>query len=289
MAHNHDHGTKNLGLAFFLNVSFTIIEIIGGLLTNSVAILSDALHDLGDSLSLGISWYLGIRSRKKANHKFTFGYERLSVLGALINSVILIVGSVFVVIEAVKRLYTPEVSDAQGMFYLAIAGVIVNGFAAYKVSSGKSLNEKVIHWHLLEDVFGWVAVLIVSIVLLFRDVPWLDPALSIILTLFILYHVVKRLKETLYVFLQRTPDDVNLGEIKTKILATPNVASMHHTHLWSLDGEHHVFSTHLKLKNISSLKEISQLKIEIKEMLRSEYEFSHYTIETELEDEDCDI
>lgn len=186
-----------MGLTFFLNVSFTIIEIIGGLLTNSVAILSDALHDLGDSLSLGISWYLGIRSRKKANHKFTFGYERLSLLGALINSVILIVGSVFVVIGAVKRLYTPEVSDAQGMFYLAIAGVIVNGFAAYKVSSGKSLNEKVIHWHLLEDGFGWVAVLIVSIVLLFWDVPWLDPALSIILTLFILYHVVKRLKETL--------------------------------------------------------------------------------------------
>ncbi|WP_417612270.1 cation diffusion facilitator family transporter [Owenweeksia hongkongensis] len=289
MAHNHDHGTKNLGLAFFLNLTFTIVEIIGGLLTNSVAILSDALHDLGDSLSLGISWYLGKKSDKKANHKFTFGYQRLSLLGALINSIVLIVGSVFVVIEAVKRLAEPQMPDAQGMLYFAIAGVAVNGFAAYKVSSGKSLNEKVISWHLLEDVLGWAAVLVVSIILMFWDVPWLDPALSIAITIFILYNVVKRLRETLFVFLQGKPEGVDLDEIEKKILATPHVASMHHTHLWSLDGKHHVFTTHLKLKNISQLKDIKQLKLDIKEMLKSEYDFSHYTIETELEDEDCNM
>lgn len=289
MAHNHNHSTKNLGLAFLLNLIFTVVEIIGGLFTNSVAILSDALHDLGDSLSLGISWYLAKKSGKEANHKFTFGYQRLSLLGALINSIVLIVGSVFVVIEAVKRLAEPEMPDAQGMLYFAIAGVIVNGFAAFKVSSGKSLNEKVISWHLLEDVLGWAAVLIVSIVLMFWDVPWLDPALSIAITIFILYNVVKRLRETLFVFLQGKPKGVNLDEIEKKILETPNVASMHHTHLWSLDGEHHVFTTHLKLKNISELKDIKQLKIDIKEMLKSEYDFSHYTIETELEDEDCNM
>ena len=289
MAHNHDHGTKNLGLAFFLNLSFTIVEIIGGLFTNSVAILSDALHDLGDSLSLGISWYLGKKSGKKANHKFTFGYQRLSLLGALINSIVLIVGSVFVVIEAVKRLTEPQMPDAQGMLYFAIAGVAINGFAAYKVGSGKSLNERVISWHLLEDVLGWAAVLVVSVILMFWDVPWLDPALSIAITIFILYNVVKRLRETLFVFLQGKPEGVNLDEIERKILATPNVASMHHTHLWSLDGEHHVFTTHLKLKNISELKDIKQLKMDIKEMLKSEYDFSHYTIETELEDEDCNM
>ncbi|AEV33906.1 cation diffusion facilitator family transporter [Owenweeksia hongkongensis DSM 17368] len=289
MAHHHDHGTKNLGLAFFLNLTFTIVEIIGGLLTNSVAILSDALHDLGDSLSLGISWYLGKKSGKAANHKFTFGYQRLSLLGALINSIVLIVGSVFVVIEAIKRLAEPQMPDAQGMLYFAIAGVAVNGFAAYKVSSGKSLNEKVISWHLLEDVLGWAAVLVVSIILMFWDVPWLDPALSIAITIFILYNVVKRLRETLFVFLQGKPEGVDLDEIEKKILATPHVASMHHTHLWSLDGEHHVFTTHLKLKNISQLKDIKQLKMDIKEMLKSEYDFSHYTIETELEDEDCNM
>ncbi|WP_417599820.1 cation diffusion facilitator family transporter [Owenweeksia hongkongensis] len=289
MAHHHDHGTKNLGLAFFLNLTFTIVEIIGGLLTNSVAILSDALHDLGDSLSLGISWYLGKKSGKEANHTFTFGYQRLSLLGALINSIVLIVGSVFVVIEAAKRLAEPQMPDAQGMLYFAIAGVAINGFAAFKVSSGKSLNEKVISWHLLEDVLGWAAVLVVSIILMFWDVPWLDPALSIAITIFILYNVVKRLRETLFVFLQGKPEGVDLDEIEKKILATPHVASMHHTHLWSLDGEHHVFTTHLKLKNISQLKDITQLKLEIKEMLKSEYDFSHYTIETELEDEDCNM
>lgn len=290
MANTHNHnGTKNLGLAFTLNLIFTIVEIIGGLVTNSVAIISDALHDLGDSLSLGLSWYLSKRSGKEANHLFTFGYQRLSLLGALINSIVLIIGSVFVVIEAIKRLVSPEMPDAEGMLYFAIAGVLVNGFAAYKVSSGNSLNEKVISWHLLEDVLGWAAVLIVSIILMFWEVPWLDPALSIAITIFILYNVVKRLRETLMVFLQRKPADVNLREIEEKILATPHVASMHHTHLWSLDGEHHVFTTHLKLKGIEELKDIKNLKLHIKEMLKSEYKFSHYTIETELDDEDCNV
>ena len=289
MSHSHHHGNKNLGLAFALNLCFTVIEIIGGLVTNSVAIISDALHDLGDSFSLGLSWYLNKKSGKEANHKFTFGYQRLSLLGALINSLVLIVGSVFIIKEAVERLITPEIPDAKGMLYFAIAGVLVNGYAAYKVSSGKSLNEKVISWHLLEDVLGWAAVLIASIVMMFWEIPWLDPALSLAITLFILYNVIKRLRETLLVFLQGKPQGIDLEEIQQKILKQPHVNSIHHTHLWSLDGEHHVFTTHIKLEKIQGLKEIKKLKTDIKEMLKSEYDFSHYTIETELEDEDCNL
>lgn len=285
----HHHSESNIRLAFWVNLVFTIFEIIGGIFTNSVAIISDALHDLGDSISLGLSWYLQRKSRKGATRKFTFGYRRFSLLGALINSVILIVGSLIIIREAVERLWNPEVSDARGMLILAIIGIIVNGYAAWKLSSGKSMNEKVVSWHLLEDVLGWAAVLIASVFMMFFELPWLDPALSLAITLFVLYNVIKRLKETVYVFLQGNPEIHNLEEIENKIKAFPQVDSLHHTHLWSLDGEKHVFTTHLKLKNIVDLEEIRLLKTQIKEMLKSEYHFSHYTIETELEDEECNI
>lgn len=290
MGHDHHHhSTKNIKLAFFLNVGFTILEIFGGLYTNSVAILSDALHDLGDSLSLGISWYLDKKSKQTATKAFTFGYKRFSLLGALINSVVLIVGSIFVIREAVERLINPEQSNAQGMVVFAIIGVLVNGYAAWKLSSGKSMNEKVVSWHLVEDVLGWVAVLIVSIVLLFVDAPFLDPALSMLITVYVLYNVIKRLKETLFLFLEGAPPEIDVDEVIRKIENIAHVASLHHTHLWSLDGEQHVFTTHIKLKGINDFKEIVHVKHLVKQMLEKDYDFAHYTIETELENESCSL
>ncbi len=286
---HHQHSTKNIRLAFFLNVGFTILEIIGGLFTNSVAILSDALHDLGDSLSLGLSWYLDKKSKKGASPDFTFGYRRFSLLGALINSVVLIAGSVFIISEGIDRLFNPEQSNAEGMIVFAIIGVAVNGYAAFKLSSGKSMNEKVVSWHLLEDVLGWVAVLIVAIVLLFTETPYLDPALSLLITAYVLYNVVKRLRETLFLFLEGKPKEVDLEEIKRKIESLDNVQSLHHTHLWSLDGEHHVFTTHVKLKIISEFSQLLDVKKAIKEILQQDHGFSHYTIETELNEESCNL
>lgn len=290
MPHNHDHhnSTKNLKLAFFLNLAFTILEIIGGFYVNSVAIISDAIHDLGDSLSLGTSWYLDVKSKKKADKTYSFGYRRFSLLGALINSVVLIAGSIYVIYEAVGRFINPEASDAKGMILFAIVGVAVNGFAAYKLSGGKTLNEKVVSWHLLEDVLGWISILIVGIVLYFYDNLYLDPALSLLITLYILWNVIKRLKQTLFIFLQAVPEDVNVDDIEAKILEEPNVQSMHHTHIWSLEGEHHVFTAHVKLKNISSFSEFINAKKHIKDILKT-YPFEHYTIEIELDTETCEL
>ena len=290
MAHNHDHtpAGKNLKLAFLLNVSFTIFEIIGGFYVNSVAIISDAIHDLGDSLSLGTSWYLQKKSNKEENDRFSFGYKRFSLLGALINSLVLIGGSVFVVIEAIQRLLAPEPSNAQGMVVFALVGVAVNGFAAYKLSGGKSMNERVISLHLLEDVLGWVAVLIVAIILLFTDLYILDPALSLVITAYILWGVIKRLKETLFIFLQGVPKDVNLDELESKLLSIDNISSLHHTHVWSQEGESHVFTTHIRLKNINTFQQLLDVKKEVKNRLK-EYQFDHYTIETELDSETCEL
>jgi len=285
--HQHSSG-KNLKLAFFLNLGFTILEFIGGIYVNSIAIISDAVHDLGDSLSLGTSWYLDHKSQQKSDSKFSFGYRRFSLLGALINSLVLIAGSVYVIYEAVGRLMNPEHSDAQGMMIFAIIGVLVNGFAAWKLSSGKTLNEKVISWHLMEDVLGWVAVLVVSIILQFKDIHYLDPALSLAITLYILWNVFKRLKETLFIFLQGTPADINLKEVTQKIESIRGVASSHHVHIWSQEGEHHVFTAHVKLENVNKFEEYIRLKAEILNSLDI-YNFEHFTVQFELDSETCSL
>lgn len=287
MAHHHSHDSgKNLRLAFFLNLSFTLIEFVGGWYVNSVAIISDAVHDLGDSISLGTSWYLDKLSKKKATESYSFGYRRFSLLGALINAIVLILGSVFVIREAILRLQSPEMSDAKGMFYFALLGVAVNGYAAWKLSKGKTLNERVITWHLIEDVLGWIAVLIASIILLFYPNPYLDPALSLLIAAFILWNVIKRLRETVFLFLQGQPLDVDKSAIEKEIRAIVHVDSTHHTHIWSLDGEHHVFTSHVKLKPLQSMEDILHVKNELKRIMKK-YPFEHYTIETEFEGEDC--
>ncbi|MDN3593689.1 cation diffusion facilitator family transporter [Zunongwangia endophytica] len=286
--HHHNQSGKNLKIAFFLNLGFTVLEFFGGFYVNSIAIISDAVHDLGDSLSLGTAWYLDKKSKKQADNKYSFGYKRFSLLGALINSIVLIAGSIYVISEAVGRLFDPQPSDAQGMIVFAIIGVLVNGYAAWKLSGGNSLNEKTVSWHLVEDVLGWVAVLIVAIVLNFTDNEYLDPALSILITLYILYNVILRLKETLFIFLQGVPDDIDPQRIEDDILKVQNIESLHHMHIWSLEGESHVFTAHLKLKNINSFTDLLHLKKQVKHILK-DYHFDHYTIETEMDTESCDL
>ena len=285
--HSHSHGSNNrIGWAFFLNVTFTIIEFIGGILTNSTAIMADAVHDLGDSLSIGFAWFLSKVSEKGSNSEFTYGYRRLSLFGALINGLVLIIGSVWVLTEAIPKLLQPEMPIVEGMIALAVFGVLVNGFAAYKLSKGKTLNERVLNWHLLEDVLGWGAVLIVSIVLLFVDWPILDPALSILFTLYILINVAKNLWHTIRLFLQAIPDKELSKSVYKTLIELKEVDSIHHLHLWSLDGEHHVLTAHLALQEALSTQQQLELKKSIAERL-SKFNLEHTTIELEMTNEQC--
>ena len=284
--HHHHSSSGRLGLAFFLNLAFTIIEFIGGALTNSMAIMADAVHDLGDTLAIGLAWTLDRVGRKEADNGFTYGYHRLSLLGALINGAILIIGSLWILSEALPRLINPQMPDAVGMIWLAILGVTVNGFAAYKLSGGKTLNEKVLNWHLLEDVLGWVAVLVVSIVLLFVEWPILDPILSIAFTLFILINVLKRLSQTIRLFLQAAPDDRIAEETRGKLQALEHVAEIHHLHVWSLDGERHVVSAHLLLDRPIDSDTQNAVMMAVKAALEA-YDFAHTTIELEQCKETC--
>ena len=286
--HHHDHhaADRRIGLAFVLNLVFTVIEVVGGLLTNSTAILADAVHDLGDSLAIGLGWLLARLGRRPASGRYTYGYQRLSLLGALINALVLIAGSLWVLSEAIPRLADPPMPHAVGMTWLAVLGIVVNGAAAWSLHGGRSLNERVLNWHLLEDVLGWVAVLIVGVVLQFADWPILDPLLSIAFTLFILFNVLRNLRETLRLFLQGVPDDALVETVRNKLLALPHVVDVHHLHLWSLDGEHHVLTAHLVLDIPISAESQREIKDAIRETCR-DCDIGHTTIELEQADETC--
>lgn len=290
MNHDHQHeidGTiSSLRLAFFLNLGFTLLEIVGGLWTNSIAILSDSLHDLGDSVSLGIAWYFHNFAQKEPDADFSYGYRRYSMLGALINTLVLIAGSLWVLATAVPRLLNPEPTNASGMIAFALVGIVVNGVAAYRLYRNQSLNAQVAGWHLLEDVLGWVAVLIVSLVLLFSDWTILDPILSILITLYILINVLRKLRRTARLFLQAAPENVHLPSIKHQILALDNVVDIHHTHIWSLDGEHHVLTTHVVVAPETSKEVAAQLKWQLAQKLKNDH-FEHMTIEVEFGEDDC--
>ena len=289
--HSHSHDLENadstrIGWAFWLNFTFTIIEFIGGWLTNSVAIMADAVHDLGDTLSIGLAWYLSKLGKKASTEKYTYGFKRLSLMGVMINGVILIVGAVWILSEAIPRLANPEMPVTEGMMGLAVLGILVNGLAAYKLHGGHSMNEKVLNWHLIEDAMGWVAVLIVAIVLHFVNWPILDPILSIGFTLFILINVIRYVVQTMSLFLQGVPDLATRNAISKQLLSIKHVEEIHHVHFWSLDGEQHVLTAHVVINCLIDNEKLRALKQEVNERL-TPFGLSHTTIEFELPGEPC--
>jgi len=285
-SHDHSHAEGNLKVAFFLNLTFTIIEFIGGILTNSIAILSDALHDLGDTGSLGLAWYFEKLSHKKPSSQHTYGYRRFRLLGGLITGFVLTIGLCFILFNSFKRLANPEPVNATGMMALAVLGILVNGAAVLRVKKGSSITERIVSWHLLEDVLGWVAVLIGAFVMSLWELPIIDPLLSIGISSFIIWNVFRNLKQVARVFLQTVPENFNLIEFEKKVSEIPHVVSTHHTHVWSLDGEKHVFSTHLVVTKECDEQSILEAKQHVHALLDPE-KFTHITIEVEHEGKSC--
>lgn len=290
MAHSHSHHehthptTNNIRFAFFLNLGFTIIEIIGGLLTNSVAILSDALHDFGDSISLGLAWYFQKLSRKGSNARYTYGYKRFSLIGALANSLILVVGSLFILSETIPRLIHPQPANEKGMFVLAILGILVNGAAVIRLKKGNSLNERVVSLHLLEDVLGWAAILVGSILMYFFDLPFIDPLLSVLISIYILVHVAGSIRESLKILLQATPESIDIQHLRERISDHPGVEDVHDMHVWSADGTYNILTMHVVLNTMH--ENLPAVKNEIRTILKEEH-IEHATIEFEQAGEPC--
>ncbi len=276
-------GTRNIAFAFWLNFGFTLIEIVGGILTNSVAIVSDALHDLGDSLSLGLAWYFQRLSQRGTDTKYSYGYRRFSVLGALINTTVLTVGSIVIIGRAIPRLLEPEEVHSPGMIGLAVLGVIVNGLAVYRLRNSDSLNQRVVALHLMEDAMGWVAVLVGSVVIYFTDIYWIDPVLSLLITGYILYNAVRNLLASMAIFLQRIPKDVDVEELQAKLNALPGVLDAHDLHVWSLDGRFLVMTLHAQVDADRTMRDLERIKVNIHGEMR-EAGIHHVTVEFETAD-----
>ena len=269
---------KNILIAFFLNISFSIFEFFGGLITNSVAILSDSIHDLGDAISIGISYFMERKSKKRPDNKYTYGYTRYSVLGGVITTAILLVGSILVIVSAIKRLFNPVDVNYSGMIIFAVIGVVLNSLAAFITKEGNSINQKSVNLHMLEDVLGWVVVLIGAIVMNYTNIRVLDSILSIGVALFILIISLKNLKKIVDLFLEKTPDSINIEELKNHLLRIEEVDDIHHIHVWSIDGVNNYATMHI----VSKSKLISEVKKEIRKELEK-YNICHAILETEEE------
>ena len=288
MAHKHNHSAKeNIKIAFLLNFMFSILEALGGYLTNSISIFTDAIHDFGDSLSIGISYLLEKKSSKESDSTHTYGYLRYSLLGALITSVILLVGSIVAIYGSIQRLIIPQAVNYDAMIIFAIFGVIINGYAAYRTSHADKHNEKAINLHMLEDVLGWIVVLIGSICIKIFKIFTIDPILSILIACYILYHVYKYIKEVFDIFMEKVPNDINVDKIKNDIENKfKSIDNIHHIHVWSMDGVNNYMTCHIHLKNEMNKDDIVTLKKDLKDFIK-DYNIKHITLEIEYKDEKC--
>ena len=279
--HNHSHqdqSKKNIKIAFFINFIFSISEFFFGFLFNSVSIMSDAVHDLGDSISIGFAWFFQGYSEKKQDERFTFGYNRFSLLGALITGVVLISGSFFMIYRSVPRLIDPQPVNYSGMFWLSLVAIALNGYAAWILSKGTSKNEGMLNLHMLEDVLGWIGVLIVSILMNFTEAYRLDPILSILIALYILYKTVPEFLSTMKILLNGSPENVNVENLANYINNIPAVKDLSHFHIWSLDGEENALIVTVLIDS-SDINKTREIKEEIAELAHTSGVKDHITIE----------
>ncbi|WP_296879355.1 cation diffusion facilitator family transporter [uncultured Methanobrevibacter sp.] len=259
MHHHHKKAGQNLAFVFFMNLTFNIIVIVGGLATNSMAILADCIHDLSDTISIALAWTLEKVSQKDSNEKYSYGYQRFSILGAVIISVFVIVMAFVILSEAIPLLFSPEDVDAEGMLLVAIVGIIFKSVSVYRLHGGETFNEKAILFHQLGDVFEWVAILVLSIVLMFwKGAPYLDPFVSIGIALWLIFNLGRNLYKSLEVLLQKTPDNFDIEEFKSQIMAIDGIMAIENFHIWSLDGIDSVMTLKVKAdfgKNAEEIKE----------------------------------
>ena len=272
---------KNILIAFILNLAFSIFEFFGGIFTGSVAIISDAVHDIGDAASIGIAFILEKKSKKAPDKKYTYGYAGYSVIGGLISTSILLFGSIAVIYNAIDRIISPVEINYNGMIIFAVIGVCVNLTAAFLTQGGKSLNQKAVNFHMLEDVLGWVVVLIGAIVIRFTNFYIIDPLMSIGVAIFIIIGAIKNLKEIFDIILQKTPCDIDIDELTEEILTIEGVLDVHHIHVRSIDGSNNCATMHVVING-----EHNKIKNKIREELK-EHGISHVTLELEAEYENC--
>lgn len=285
--HSHSSSEKNISTAFFLNLFFVFIEIAGGIITNSFAIISDAIHDLGDCGAIGLAFFFEKFSQKKPDKKYTYGYKRYSLLSAIITSLILVIGSVAIIFGSIQRFKNPEEIKSLPMLIIAVFGVLINGIAALKTSHGSGANEKAINLHMLEDVFGWIAVLIGSIFIHLFQWYFIDTLLSLVISAFLLFHSSKNILYTVSILLEKTPYDFNFEDYEAEISKLPGVENVHHIHVWSLDDETILATIHITLSKDFFPEKYSEVQKSVIEASKN-LGINHITLQIDIENSCCD-
>ena len=272
---------NNILIAFILNLFFSAFEFMGGILTGSVAIISDAVHDIGDATSIGISYFFERKSKKQPDAKYTYGYGRYSVISGGVSALLLLFGSVWGIYNSIVRIIKPVPINHNGMIILAVAGVLVNTTGAFFTRHGDSVNQKSVNLHMLEDVLGWLIVLVGAVIIKFTDFVLIDPILSFVVSVFIITNALKNINQTACILLDKAPENINIEEIIKHIKTVTAVKNIHHIHIWSMDGINNYATMHI-VTNADSYK----IKKKVRKIL-SEYNICHATIESEKEYEEC--
>ena len=272
---------KSIWLAFFLNLSFAIVEFIAGGVFGSSTVLADSVHDLGDAIAIGLSAYLETISNREEDSHYTLGYKRFSLLGALITAVILITGSVLVILENITKIFHLQPINDKGILWLGIIAISVNVLASLVIRKGQTKSESILSLHFLEDILGWLAVILMAIILRFTDWYILDPLLSLVISFFILSKAIPRFWSTLKIFLDAVPEGVDIKQVKSDLEQLDHVASLNQLNLWTMDGLEKNAIVHV------CLKEIEQMEL-CKESIRSilkDCGFQNITIEVDADQE----
>ena len=291
MSHNRQIKNKNIEnikFALFVNFFLSILEFIGGILSNSIAIISNAVHDMGDAIAFSFSYFSEkYANTENVNENYTYRLNRLPLLSALINSIILLTGSVFILYHAIPRLFNPESPEPNIMFFVSIIGIIANGIALMKLKRNVGINSKVLSIHTLEDFLGWIAILIGSILIKLFQISVIDSILSILITLYILFHVLKNMREVYRLFMQKSPESIKRADVITFINSFGEVKNIEDLHIWSLEGTQHVLTAHIQVSDEISVDNLKNLKIAIRNGIKK-FGDIHCTLEIERESEICD-
>ena len=269
-------------VAFFLNLTYAIVEFIAGGVFGSSAVLADSVHDLGDAIAIGISAFLETISNREEDNQYTLGYKRFSLLGALITAIILMTGSLLVILENVTKILNPQPVNDEGILWLGIIAITINVLASLVVGKGKTKNESILSLHFLEDTLGWLAVILMAIVLRFTDWYILDPLLSLAISFFILSKALPRFWSTLKIFLDAVPEGVDIQKIKTDLAELDHVASINQLNLWTMDGLEKNAIVHLCLED---WEQMTETKNQVRQLLE-ERGIQNITIEVDTSQSD---
>ncbi len=292
--HGHSHGdhghlnrNQNIGLAFVLNLGLSLFELVGGVWIGSFAVLAGAIHDFGDAISLGLAWYLERVANQRKNELFNFGYRRFSLLSALLAGVIILSGSIIICFHAIKDFGSSHQLNPKMMILFATIGIFVNAISAWRMSRGKTKNERILTWHLIEDFLSWVGILLSSVIIFVTEISWLDPLFAVLLSIYVAYNVYKHLKSTIYLFLQARPEEFNEKAFSESILKIDGIFKVTNIATWSLDGVHNILSCRIVFSKDFS---VSQLEVINRNIRNIANEQGHFEVTLEphyLPDCDC--